>query len=203
MMRIGIQAWGTEGDVRPLIALAGGLQAKGHQVTLGVTEISNKDFTPYSEKLNFSIQHVGKIDYNEKQLEEGLLVNVERLLLEFGSDFSLAGRQRKVIIDQAIHTIDLEFYHRGIPCIILADLKKGKFNLHRPFEDGSGVSTASPSSSSLQTNSGSTIIATKISAIVPIPAGVLRNMDTLPRYGTLNTTIPVISSMVRFPGSLA
>lgn len=57
--------------------------------------------------------------YSERQLEEGLLANVERLLLEFGSDFSLAGRQRKIIIDQEFHTIDLEFYHRGIPCIIL------------------------------------------------------------------------------------
>ncbi|MFH1563188.1 MAG: PDDEXK nuclease domain-containing protein [Nitrospirota bacterium] len=65
--------------------------------------------------------------YSEKQLEEGLLVNVQRLLLEFGPDFSLAGRQCKIIIDQEIHTIDLEFYHRGIPCIILVDLKIGKF----------------------------------------------------------------------------
>jgi len=65
--------------------------------------------------------------HSEKQLEEGLLANVERLLLEFGSDFSLAGRQRRIMIDQEIHTIDLEFYHRGIPCIILVDLKIGKF----------------------------------------------------------------------------
>ena len=67
-MRIGIQAWGTEGDVRPLIALAGGLQSAGHEVTLAVTEISNKNFTPYSERLHFSIRHIGKIEYTEAQL---------------------------------------------------------------------------------------------------------------------------------------
>ncbi len=65
--------------------------------------------------------------YSENQLEQGLLANVERLLLEFGPDFSLSGRQRPIKIDQEIHTIDLEFYHRGIPCIILVDLKTGKF----------------------------------------------------------------------------
>ncbi|MEK9149256.1 MAG: PDDEXK nuclease domain-containing protein [Candidatus Desantisbacteria bacterium] len=65
--------------------------------------------------------------HSEKQLEEGLLANVEKLLLEFGADFSLAGRQRKIIIDHEIHIIDLEFYHRGIPCIILVDLKIGRF----------------------------------------------------------------------------
>jgi len=29
-MRIGIQTWGSDGDIRPFIALAGGLQAAGH-----------------------------------------------------------------------------------------------------------------------------------------------------------------------------
>ena len=66
-------------------------------------------------------------DYSEKDLEDGLISNIEKLLLEFGTDFSLAARQKKIIIDREIHSIDLEFYHRGIPCIILVDLKIGKF----------------------------------------------------------------------------
>mgnify|MGYP001070058233 CR=1 FL=1 len=65
--------------------------------------------------------------YTEKQLENAILSNAEKVLFEFGSDFSLAGRQKKIIIDNAIHTIDLEFYHRGIPCVVIVDLKIGKF----------------------------------------------------------------------------
>lgn len=65
--------------------------------------------------------------YNERDLEEGLMHNVEKLLLEFGHDFSLTGHQSKILIDQQIHAIDIEFYHRGIPCIILVDLKIGRF----------------------------------------------------------------------------
>jgi len=52
---------------------------------------------------------------------------VELLLFEFGENFSLAGRQRKIVIDGQIHAIDLEFFHRGIPCIVLVDLKLGRF----------------------------------------------------------------------------
>jgi len=80
----------------------------------------------FKETYNFDFLQLQK-GHSERQLEEGLLANVERLLLEFGSDFSLAGRQSKIIIDREIHTIDLEFYHRGIPCVILVDLKIGKF----------------------------------------------------------------------------
>ncbi len=80
----------------------------------------------FKNTYNFDFLQLPK-GYSESQLEKKLLVNIEQLLLEFGSDFSLAGKQRKIIIDQEIHKIDLEFYHRGIPCIILVDLKIGKF----------------------------------------------------------------------------
>ncbi len=36
-MRIGVQTWGSYGDVRPFLAISGGLAASGHDVTLYVT----------------------------------------------------------------------------------------------------------------------------------------------------------------------
>ncbi|MFZ6720533.1 glycosyltransferase [Undibacterium sp. Ji49W] len=36
-MKIGIQTWGSHGDVRPFLALAEGLQAAGHEVSLVIT----------------------------------------------------------------------------------------------------------------------------------------------------------------------
>ena len=38
-MKIGMQTWGSHGDVRPFLALAAGLQAAGHDVTLVITSI--------------------------------------------------------------------------------------------------------------------------------------------------------------------
>ena len=66
-------------------------------------------------------------NHTETDLEDALISNTEKLLLEFGSDFSISGRQRKIMIDGQIHKVDLEFYHRGVPCIVLVDLKIGMF----------------------------------------------------------------------------
>lgn len=40
-MKIGIQTWGSHGDIRPMLALAEGLQAAGHQVHLVITCIDD------------------------------------------------------------------------------------------------------------------------------------------------------------------
>jgi len=45
-MRIGIQTWGSAGDVRPMIALAAGLRAAGHEVHLVATPVENRDYRP-------------------------------------------------------------------------------------------------------------------------------------------------------------
>jgi UDP:flavonoid glycosyltransferase YjiC (YdhE family) len=57
-MKIGLQTCGTEGDIRPFLALAGGLSAHGHDVTLAVTSLDVKDYTAYARSLRFEILHV-------------------------------------------------------------------------------------------------------------------------------------------------
>ena len=82
-MNIGIQTWGTEGDVRPFMALAGGLSAAGHDVTLAITTDKNKDFTSFSENLGFKILRVGHIDYDDERMKSiGDRILKERNLLK-------------------------------------------------------------------------------------------------------------------------
>jgi len=69
-MKIGLQTWGTEGDIRPFIALATGLQTTGHDVTLAVTEIQNNNFSQYSERFNIAIRHVGHIDCDDEKFKQ-------------------------------------------------------------------------------------------------------------------------------------
>ena len=69
-MKIGLQTWGTEGDLRPFIALAAGLHRAGHDVTLAVTEIRNKSFSEFSDRLNFPIHHIGHIDCDDAQFKK-------------------------------------------------------------------------------------------------------------------------------------
>lgn len=40
-MRIGIQTWGSRGDIQPFLALADGLQRDGHEVTLVITSVDS------------------------------------------------------------------------------------------------------------------------------------------------------------------
>jgi predicted nuclease of restriction endonuclease-like (RecB) superfamily len=65
---------------------------------------------------------------NEKDLENKILDNFEKFLHELGEDFSILGRQVPLKIDGETHFIDLVLYHRGIPCIVLVDLKIGKLD---------------------------------------------------------------------------
>lgn len=69
-MRIGIQTWGTEGDVRPCLALAGGLSAAGHEVTLAVTEITNRRFDTEAEHLGFRVRHAGHVQVDQAVYRE-------------------------------------------------------------------------------------------------------------------------------------
>jgi sterol 3beta-glucosyltransferase len=47
-MKIGIQTWGTDGDILPFMALAHGLQGAGHQVTIAYTSVDGKDYTEFA-----------------------------------------------------------------------------------------------------------------------------------------------------------
>ena len=42
--RIGLQTWGTEGDVRPFFALGHALQKRGHEVRVVYTSVEGRDF---------------------------------------------------------------------------------------------------------------------------------------------------------------
>lgn len=49
--KIGIQTWGANGDIRPAIALADGLQKAGHVVTLVVASIDNQNYADICRQL--------------------------------------------------------------------------------------------------------------------------------------------------------
>jgi len=50
-MKIGLHSWGTSGDIRPFLALAGGLKDAGHEVTLAFQCAEKKDYSPLAEAM--------------------------------------------------------------------------------------------------------------------------------------------------------
>src|SRR5829696_4387270 len=57
-MRIGLQAWGSEGDIRPLIALGHGLAKRGHDVELVYTDFEDRQFDALARALGFRARAV-------------------------------------------------------------------------------------------------------------------------------------------------
>jgi len=66
-------------------------------------------------------------DYDEAQLEAGLLATFQRFLEELGPGFYVRRSQQTIIIDGQLHSVDLELYNRDIPATVLCDLKLGPF----------------------------------------------------------------------------
>ena len=65
---------------------------------------------------------------DEREMETKLVKNIELFLKEMGENFAFLGRQIPIKIAGQTHKIDLVLYHRGIPCVVLVELKIGKFN---------------------------------------------------------------------------
>jgi predicted nuclease of restriction endonuclease-like (RecB) superfamily len=69
-----------------------------------------------------------KDEYSESDLEEALIQHLADFLLELGDDFAFLGRQRRLRIDDTWFRIDLVFFHRRLRCLLIIDLKVGKFS---------------------------------------------------------------------------
>lgn len=65
--------------------------------------------------------------YSEKDLESSILAELQRFIIEMGSDFAFMARQKRITIDQRDYYIDLLFYHRRLKCLVAIDLKIGEF----------------------------------------------------------------------------
>ncbi|PKP46480.1 MAG: DUF1016 domain-containing protein [Bacteroidetes bacterium HGW-Bacteroidetes-12] len=68
-----------------------------------------------------------KDDYLEKNLEEAILSELEKFILELGKGFTFVERQKRMIIDGDDYKLDLLFFHRKLKRLVVIELKIGKF----------------------------------------------------------------------------
>jgi predicted nuclease of restriction endonuclease-like (RecB) superfamily len=64
----------------------------------------------------------------ESELEDQLLDKLQEFLLELGNGFCFEARQRRILIGDTYHFVDLVFYHRILKCHVLVDLKLEAFS---------------------------------------------------------------------------
>jgi predicted nuclease of restriction endonuclease-like (RecB) superfamily len=69
---------------------------------------------------------VGAANVYEKDLEQGLLDQLQKFLLELGKGFAFVARQKHMRVEGEDFFIDLVFYNYLLKCFVLVDLKVGK-----------------------------------------------------------------------------
>ncbi|KAA6340341.1 hypothetical protein EZS27_011791 [termite gut metagenome] len=65
--------------------------------------------------------------FSEKDLEEAILNQLGKFILELGQGFAFLERQKRIPIDSIDYHLDLLFYHRKLNRLVAIDLKLGKF----------------------------------------------------------------------------
>jgi predicted nuclease of restriction endonuclease-like (RecB) superfamily len=63
----------------------------------------------------------------ENDLEQAILDNLQKFLLEMGYGFCFEARQKRILIDDDYFYVDLVFYHRVLKCHFIVELKTDKF----------------------------------------------------------------------------
>ncbi|MDA0181909.1 PDDEXK nuclease domain-containing protein [Solirubrobacter phytolaccae] len=63
----------------------------------------------------------------ERELEQALIDDIQRFLLELGSGFAFYGRQKALLVGEQEFFLDLLFYHHTLRRFVVIDLKVGRF----------------------------------------------------------------------------
>lgn len=64
--------------------------------------------------------------YQESDLEQAIITNLQQFLLELGKGFAFVERQQRIRTDDGDYFIDLVFYNFHLKCFLLIDLKMHK-----------------------------------------------------------------------------
>lgn len=138
-MRIGIQTWGSEGDIRPFVALGHALATRGHHVELLYTEIGQRRYEDVARALGFTARavaspvvadeaelfRIGLQAINARdQLQQGLLIS--RRLLEpvipmiYDAGLELAQRSDLFVHHFIVHASRAAAERARVPFVTLA-----------------------------------------------------------------------------------
>jgi predicted nuclease of restriction endonuclease-like (RecB) superfamily len=88
----------------------------------------------FQEQARESIKSVYSLDFldinkpvTERDLENTMVENVKRLMLELGYGFCFIGNQYRLSLGDKDYFIDLLFYHRILKCLVAVELKVVEF----------------------------------------------------------------------------
>ena len=65
--------------------------------------------------------------HSENDLSKGIVSNLKNFILEFGKDFAFVGQEYRIQVGKNDYFIDLLFFHRGLRCLVMFELKIDDF----------------------------------------------------------------------------
>lgn len=65
--------------------------------------------------------------HSENDLEKGLILNLQKFIIEIGKGFTYIGKQFRLQVGNKDYYTDLLFYHRDLQCLVLFELKIEEF----------------------------------------------------------------------------
>ena len=66
--------------------------------------------------------------YDEKELKDALMDNVQKLLMELGTGFAFVGREYRLVVGRTEQFIDLLFYNYHLHCFVVVEVKVTDFD---------------------------------------------------------------------------
>jgi len=90
------------------------------------TEFESGALLPFKDR--YVLEFLGLEEARtERELRQAILANLRDFFLEFGRDLTFVGEEYPVTVGGDTFSIDLLFFHRQLRCLIVIELKKGKF----------------------------------------------------------------------------
>lgn len=103
------------------------IEAKANNFEVALpTELSELALDIIKSEYNLEFMEVGK-NAHERQVENKLVENIKKFLLELGYGFSFIDSQYKLTLGENEYYIDLLFFHRKLNALVAIELKVGKF----------------------------------------------------------------------------
>jgi predicted nuclease of restriction endonuclease-like (RecB) superfamily len=108
------------------------LLSKNKAAMLKKGEIAEKeDYVSPDEEIKdpFVLEFLNlKDEYSELELEEAIIKHLQNFLLEMGAGFAFVGRQMRLRVGDEWFRVDLVLFNRRLKCLVIIDLKLGKFS---------------------------------------------------------------------------
>nr|WP_314896918.1 PDDEXK nuclease domain-containing protein [uncultured Flavobacterium sp.] len=96
------------------------------KLSTALREIHPEALNTFKDSYIFDFLNLSE-PHNEGDLQKGLIKQMKNFILELGKDFLFVGEEYKVQVGNSDFFIDLLFYHRGLQCLVVFELKSDKF----------------------------------------------------------------------------